>query len=132
ETRFEAYQKVTQRVRGKVMAKGGIFQGAEGGEIYGYEIHMGRSTLGEGTEHLLEIEGRGEGAVSRDGMVFGTYVHGIFDAPTLRGALMRHMGWKGKGTGDVRDVWRESIARAAEIVEGHLDMGAIARILEGE
>lgn len=132
ETRFETYQKVTQRVRGRVVARGGLFQGAEGGEVYGYEIHMGQTRLGKDAKRLLEIDGRMEGAVSSDGMVFGTYVHGIFDAPTLRGALMRRMGWEGKSARDARDVWRESIARAAEIVEERLDMGAIEGILEGE
>jgi len=50
----------------------------------GYEIHMGRTTIHEDTILLearaaLSGESYGEGCVSRDRRVMGTYAHGILD-----------------------------------------------------
>jgi adenosylcobyric acid synthase len=54
-------------------------------EINGYEIHMGETELLNGTLPFLKIIERSEkevcmddGAVSDDGNVIGTYVHGLF------------------------------------------------------
>lgn len=56
------------------------------GVMNGYEIHMGSTTLEKGTRPFSRIFRRGEtsvtiedGAVSADGRVFGTYLHGLFE-----------------------------------------------------
>ncbi|MCL4426501.1 MAG: cobyric acid synthase [Firmicutes bacterium] len=53
--------------------------------VAGYEIHMGHTRLLGETRPLLRLTRRGgqrvkewDGAISPDGMVFGTYLHGIF------------------------------------------------------
>ena len=70
-------------------------------QLHGYEIHMGRSkVLGPATS-LLEIVQRNDvpvqvqdGLVSREGRVWGSYLHGLFDNDSLRHrliqSLMRH------------------------------------------
>jgi adenosylcobyric acid synthase len=77
-TSFDAYEKRTVQVEGRI-AQGG-------GKVRGYEIHMGMTESGE--EPLLHINEEGvehaEGAISADGMVMGTYMHGIFDLPSFR------------------------------------------------
>lgn len=57
----------------------------------GYEIHMGRSTRAPGCEPLIAVTRRNsraeddsDGAVSGDGLVMGTYFHGIFDEPAVK------------------------------------------------
>ena len=60
-------------------------------EITGYEIHMGETELLNGTLPFLKIIERSDkevclddGAISDDGNVIGTYVHGIFDNDEFR------------------------------------------------
>jgi adenosylcobyric acid synthase len=60
-------------------------------ELSGYEIHMGETELLNGTLPFLEITERSDkevcvddGAISNDGNVIGTYVHGIFDNDEFR------------------------------------------------
>ncbi len=75
--------KVTRQVAGTVEADRGLLQGMRGLQVQGYEIHMGRSS--GAACPLLNIEkatGRSrayaDGAVNGSGLVFGTYMHGIF------------------------------------------------------
>ncbi len=67
-----------------------------GGEVEGYEIHMGVTEPGPGvmpTARLTDLGGESssfdDGARSDDGRVWGTYLHGLFDAPGFRRAFMR-------------------------------------------
>ncbi len=64
-------------------------------EITGYEIHMGETQLLNGTSPFLKIFERSEkevcmddGAISNDGNVIGTYLHGIFDNVVFRMELV--------------------------------------------
>jgi cobyric acid synthase len=55
-----------------------------GEEVRGYEIHHG-VTDGEGVEPILKLtDGRFVGARSSDGLMWGAYVHGIFDSDGFR------------------------------------------------
>ncbi len=57
--------------------------------VAGYEMHIGR-TVGAGTARpLLRLEdGRPDGAVSADGRVAGTYLHGFFAGDAQRAAWL--------------------------------------------
>jgi adenosylcobyric acid synthase len=60
----------------------------------GYEIHMGETAYGESAAAFAEVTRRGsdeavrDGAVSADGRVLGTYVHGLFDDDGFRHAFL--------------------------------------------
>jgi adenosylcobyric acid synthase len=67
-------------------------------EITGYEIHMGETELLNGTSPFLKIIERSDkevrmddGAVSNNGNVIGTYLHGIFDNDEFRLKLINHL-----------------------------------------
>jgi adenosylcobyric acid synthase len=65
----------------------GIWAALSGLAVEGYEMHMGCTT---GSVHaaLLDLDGGPEGAVSASGVVAGTYLHGIFERPEPRHALL--------------------------------------------
>ncbi|MHC4321758.1 MAG: cobyric acid synthase, partial [Planctomycetota bacterium] len=67
-------------------------------EITGYEIHMGETELLNGTAPFLKIIERSDqevcmddGAVSSDGNVIGSYLHGIFDNDEFRLELINRL-----------------------------------------
>ncbi|MDC7785871.1 cobyric acid synthase [Rhodoplanes sp. TEM] len=69
---------------------------ADGVPLSGYEMHMGRTT-GPGTARpLVRLDdaagGRDDGAVSADGRVAGSYVHGFFADDAQRAAWLARLG----------------------------------------
>ena len=66
---------------------------ADGVAVAGYEMHIGRTT-GAGTQRpLLRLDdGRSDGAVSADGRVTGSYLHGFFTGDAQRAALLARLG----------------------------------------
>ncbi|WP_217477030.1 cobyric acid synthase [Stutzerimonas stutzeri] len=90
--------------------------------ISGYEIHAGVSQ-GPALEcAAVQLEdGRMEGAVSPDGQVLGTYLHGLFESPEACQALL---GWAGLNQAervDYHALRERDIERLADLVEAHLD-----------
>lgn len=63
-----------------------------GHDVSGYEIHLGHTSGPDCARPALEIAGRPEGARSSDGLVMGTYVHGLFASDGFRGAFLREFG----------------------------------------
>jgi adenosylcobyric acid synthase len=66
--------------------------------LEGYEIHMGETILGAAVEpfaHIISRSGKDveilDGAVTKDGRVFGTYLHGIFHNDSFRGAFLNRI-----------------------------------------
>jgi adenosylcobyric acid synthase len=66
---------------------------ADGVAVAGYEMHIGR-TIGSGTQRpLLRLDdGRLDGAVSADGRVAGSYLHGFFAGDAQRAAWLARLG----------------------------------------
>jgi adenosylcobyric acid synthase len=98
--------------------------------VRGYEIHAGvtRGRALERPSAVLE-NGRLDGAISDDGRILGTYLHGIFESPGACAALLRWAGLRDPLEIDYRGVREEAIDRVADSVESHLDMAAILRLL---
>ena len=63
-----------------------------GHALAGYEIHIGRSEGPGRMRPFARIEGQDEGAVSADGRVIGTYLHGVFSADAFRAAFLSQLG----------------------------------------
>ena len=106
-----------------------------GTPVAGYEIHMGASDRAPGTLPLLTLrDATGQpftdGAVSADGQVCGTYLHGLFDSPALRRAwLNRLRAAKGLPPLPIDTTHIADIDRLADHVAAHVDMGMVEKML---
>ena len=101
-----------------------------GEELAGYEIHMGETTLGAGSRPFATITRRSgkavdvqDGAVSPDGRVFGTYLHGVFDNAGFRSAFLNRIR-REKGLQEQRKVvvLKDPFDLLAAHLERHVDM----------
>ncbi|HXM09170.1 MAG TPA: cobyric acid synthase [Terriglobales bacterium] len=132
-TEFEA-RKQTVRVRGVSLQSGA--------EITGYEIHMGQTRHAEDMRPLFRIseehgdsEERYEGCVSSDGLVWGTYIHGLFDSAAFRREFLNQLrvrqGWPSLIPQNTRS--REAdLDSLAALVSEHLDCEMLNEILTGK
>lgn len=90
--------------------------------VSGYEIHAG-VTVGPALDRpaVQLSDGRGDGAVSVDGQIMGTYLHGLFEAPACSAALLRWAGLAEVQQVDYHALREADIERLADLVERHLD-----------
>ncbi len=146
-TVFESHaQKMTNQVR--ALADLEFYKG----EIAGYEIHMGRTYLSNGCikkaftifersgEKVMDDEG---GAVSSDGNVIGTYIHGIFDNDGFRQAFLNYIKQKkrllplsisvsksnGKSENKSGIDWDSEYNKLADLVWRSIDMNKVYEIM---
>jgi adenosylcobyric acid synthase len=98
---------------------------ALGARFTGYEMHMGETT-GPGTARPLTTfdDNRTDGAIGEDGLVMGSYVHGILNDTGFRSALLARIGAEGSGRDYHADVDAALDAIAADL-ERHLDIDAL-------
>jgi adenosylcobyric acid synthase len=119
--------KATRRVSGSVTADLGPWGAAHGAAIEGYEIHMGE-TWGAPLP-LLNLGGRADGAVSPDGRVAGTYLHGLFHNDAFRAALLEGLGRPPPAAFEAAERREAEFDRLAAVVREHVDLGRIRDML---
>ena len=101
---------------------------ADGEPFSGYEMHVGDTSGPDTARPLLRFsDGRADGAVSRDGLVAGTYVHGLFADDRQRAAWLTRLG---ASPGDTRYEAGidEVLDRFADHLEAHLDCDGLLRL----
>lgn len=94
--------------------------------IDGYEIHMGRSNGADCARPLLTIGDRADGAISRDGRVQGTYVHGLFTGDAFRKAWLAQLGIASSLAYEAQV--EAALDTLADHCETHLDIDALIEI----
>ncbi|PNG37462.1 MULTISPECIES: cobyric acid synthase [Pseudomonas] len=101
----------------------------ENAPVSGYEIHAG-VTRGPALEQpAVQLEdGRCDGACSVDGLILGTYLHGLFETPAACGALLRWAGLQDVQEVDYHALRERDIERLADLVERHLDTAALLKL----
>ncbi len=128
ETRFKPGKKTVQR-RGIVSSGGGFFSSARGFPVCGYEIHAGESVPLEDAVFTFS-DGTRDGSASRDGRLWGTYLHGVFDLPEFRRAWLSSLGSNFYGSGkSLSELREEEIGRLADTVRSRLDMQKVRGII---
>jgi adenosylcobyric acid synthase len=122
-TRFISYEKNTTQVQHHANPVPPILSGI--GKVNGYEIHMGITDRGDDQEAFDN-----EGAVSADGLVIGTYMHGLLTSPQVVDALLSYLFEK-KGEPYVRlkeTTLPDPYDQLALHFEEHVDMKKVIRI----
>ncbi|HSH26814.1 MAG TPA: cobyric acid synthase CobQ, partial [Wenzhouxiangella sp.] len=98
--------------------------------ITGYEIHAG-ATTGPALAHpAVHLEHRCDGALSEDGQILGTYLHGLFESPSACAALLAWSGLNDAQTIDYHAQREASIERLADAVAAHLDTARLRSIFK--
>jgi len=101
----------------------------ESGEgIFGYEIHLGRSEGPDCARPFLTIGDRPDGAISADGLVAGTYVHGLFASDGFRRAFLSKLG--ARSSLAYESGVEATIGGLAAHLTQHLDLDAILTIAQ--
>ncbi|WP_018986781.1 cobyric acid synthase [Methylophilus methylotrophus] len=94
--------------------------------VQGYEIHMGISQ-GPALRHSVHlIDGVAEGALSEDGQVAGSYIHGLFDHPQACAAWLQWAGLPEQVAYDYTQLREQSLDKLADSVLQHFNWSALA------
>ena len=133
-------EKTRTRVSGAFRRGEGIFAALSGVPFHGYEIHMGETTYLEDAvplSRLTCLDGTEKPDGAARGNVWGSYVHGIFDAGTfaqeLVNALLTAKGLSPDAAAvDWETYQEEQYDKLAAGVRASLDMDRVYRILNGE
>jgi adenosylcobyric acid synthase len=94
---------------------------ATGADMQGYEIHIGRTEGADRARPFAHVDGAPEGAVSADGRIMGSYLHGIFAGDGFRRAFLQGFGVAGGGL-SYGAVVEQTLDALADHMETHLDV----------
>jgi adenosylcobyric acid synthase len=139
ETVFEPVKSTTQ-VKAIVNNNSGLLSGTEGIEITGYEIHMGQ-TIHKNCQPAFQVletpQGKTDyidGAVSNELLIFGSYIHGLFDNTRFTHILLNLLRQRlGLPSGTAISINKEvQYDKLAELVRQNLDMNMVYEIAMGK
>jgi adenosylcobyric acid synthase len=95
-----------------------------GADFSGYEIHIGRTDGPDRARAFASVDNRPEGAMSADGQVQGSYLHGMFRNDAFRAAFLTALGATEAGQSYDQTV-EDTLEALADHVEAHLDVSGI-------
>jgi len=101
----------------------------ENAGVSGYEIHAGASIGPALDSPFASIDGRADGAISEDGQIVGSYLHGLFDEAASRGAVLRWAGLRQVEEMDYLQLREDAIDQLADELERTLDLERIKSCL---
>jgi adenosylcobyric acid synthase len=137
-TKFN-HGKTTTQIKASVIANEGLLKGMKGTEITGYEIHMGqtRNQICQPVLKVLETpQGKADyldGAISSNGLIFGTYIHGLFHNANFTNRLLnklRHLR-RLPASPAVSINKQEMYDKLADVIRQNLDMPQVYKLTFG-
>lgn len=94
--------------------------------VKGYEIHAGITRVNTVQTPLVSLtHGQPDGAISDDGHIIGTYLHGIFDSFEATQAICRWAGAESIRHFDHTATQEAAINRIADAIEAHLNLSLL-------
>jgi|Deesub1362A_J573_1020465.scaffolds.fasta_scaffold00082_17 adenosylcobyric acid synthase len=124
-TTFEKYEKTTVQTEKRVTGRGAILGRIKNEKVRGYEIHMGKTHTQKGATQRQAFGD--DGTENEDGLVFGTYLHGLFDNECIRRALIEFLAER-KGLKieiNVQNTHYDPYEELAKLVSTHVDVNKI-------
>ena len=97
--------------------------------VVGYEIHTGITSGQDLQRPFAMLDGEPDGAVSEDGQIIGTYIHGLFDHNLACDAVLKWAGLAEPETPNYFSLHDAEIDRLADAVEAHLDLTSLFNTL---
>ena len=117
ETTLDSHKQLRQ-IRGR------LIDGAA--QVTGYEIHMGLSVGPALLRPAIQFEdGRTDGALSEDGQILVSYLHGLFDDPEACTALLEWAGLSRAEPMDYGALREASIDRTADAISENLQIDTL-------
>lgn len=103
-----------------------------GATVTGYEIHMGVTTYHSPYASAVRLTHGLDGAMSKDGLILGTYIHGLFESPAACTTLLSWAGSSDVQPFDYHDLHEQAINRLADTIEHHMKTELIHNLLNLE
>lgn len=100
--------------------------GPSGTAFQGYEIHIGRTQGADCARPFAQVNGQREGAVSANGRISGSYLHGMFRDDAFRGAWLAQFGTAATVGYDA--TVEKTLDTLATHLEGVMDIDALLNI----
>lgn len=101
--------------------------------VIGYEIHAGVTETPADVPQPMTLHSDDavitDGLLSDDGLIFGTYLHGLFDEPAACNALLRWAGLQTDSAPDMQQLREQGIDRLADCLAEHLNMEQLFALL---
>ncbi len=89
--------------------------------VAGYEIHAGVTQGPDLRRPAVHLDQGPDGAMSADGQILGTYLHGLFDTPAACAALLTWAGLTQAEASDYQAQRETTFDRLADAIDHHLD-----------
>lgn len=136
-------KKITTQVEGVISCNGELLEDLDNIKISGYEIHMGTTEYESGCIPFIEVNNPPEsshkyvgGVMNKEGNVFGTYIHGIFDNMEFTVGFINNIR-KRKGLDKInydksmefKEYKEMQYDKLANILRSSLDIGKIYEIV---
>jgi adenosylcobyric acid synthase len=103
---------------------------ADGSPFSGYEMHMGETEGPDRARPFATLQdGAPDGAVSADGRISGTYIHGLFSDDRQRAAWLARFNASGGGF-DYEARVDETLDQLAAHLESHVNLDRIMALAE--
>ncbi len=109
---------ITTTIAGdKTLTDASGVEATTGEPVHGYEMHIGKTTGTDTLRPMLDLHGRGDGAVSADGRIMGCYLHGLFVSDSFRAKFLERIR-----SGRTKEVaYQARIERTLDELATHLE-----------
>ncbi|GGE60675.1 cobyric acid synthase [Actibacterium pelagium] len=100
---------------------------ASGSNVQGYEIHIGRTDGADRARPFAYVDGQPEGAVSANGKIIGSYLHGLFSDDGFRSEFLDTLGVSAGSLAYGAEV-EKTLDALADHMEANIDVDGLLKV----